>query len=320
MSIFRIIKNRVFLPFKSLVYDIEHRDYRLGWNRFVVRVTAGTAFSQQANTKIHKIIYKKLESDFGSLLEKYQDFHEPCQYDSSSPVWVFWMQGYASAPFIVKKCLDSIKKSTNHPVNVITSENLWTYYDFPIFIKDKYRKGIITHAQFSDILRMTLLAEYGGLWVDATIFIPNHIPEMVFQREFFSCKRKPITSGYISEYRWTSFLNGCQKHCVIQKAVKELFFAYWEKYDYLIDYLLVDYFILIVYNSIPKAKQLIDNLPYNNEQIEELQNRMNMEYDMDQFHELICHTNTYFFKLSWRMAFIKSFQGKLTYYGKFISE
>ena len=268
--------------------------------------------------KVQAEIYQKLYGDFQNVFAKYRNYSYDCCYDSCSPVWVFWMQGYDNAPVIVKKCIDSIKAATDHPVHILTSDNLSEYYDFPVYIKEKYANGIITHAQFSDILRMTLLSEYGGLWIDATIFIPCGIPEKIFQREFFTCKRDIKGSGYVSEYRWTSFLNGCQNGCVIQKIAKDLFFAYWEKYDYLIDYLLVDYVFLLIYQNIPKAKQLIDELPYNNPQIEELQNRMNDICDQVNYQELINQPDTDFFKLSWRMNFEKKIDGKQTYFGYFI--
>ena len=314
MSIKSIVHNRIAEPFKTLRNDIKNHRISIGFSRFISSVAHGTTVGAKSLEKLQNKIYKKLYVDFKDILDKYQEYQADCSYDKSIPVWVFWMQGYDNAPEIVKKCIDSIKLSTNHPVYILTSDNISDYYSFPDYIKHKYQDGIITHAQFSDILRMTLLAEFGGLWVDATIFIPNRIPEKVFQRIFFTCKRDIKDSGYVSNYRWTSFLNGCQLGCVIQKAAKELFFAYWEKYDNLIDYLLVDYFFLLIYDSIPQARELIDNLPYNNLQIEELQNHMNLIYDEAAYRDLIYHSGTDFFKLSWRMNFKVESNGKQTYY------
>ena len=295
--------------------DFKNHNIDIGISRFVSSVARGTSVGTRAENQIQKKIYDKLFNKFKDILIRYQEYSSTCEYDQNAPIWVFWMQGYESAPAIVKKCFDSIKSSTTHPVHLITSENISQYYFFPDYIKEKYASGIITHAQFSDILRMTLLAEYGGLWIDATIFIPIQISESVFQFEFFTCKRDIKDSGYVSECRWTSFLNGCQKGCVIQKAAKDLFFEYWKMNNYLIDYLLVDYILLLIYRNIPKAKELIDNLPYNNPQIEELQNRMNEIYDELGYQELINHSGTDFFKLSWRMNFEKQKDEKLTYYG-----
>lgn len=319
MSTKTVFQNRIAIPLKILGQDIQHQNASLGFSRFLSAAAHGTSIGVKSGKKVHTKIYNKLYEEYKNILIRYKDYYIECQYDNNSPIWVFWMQGYDNAPVIVKKCIDSIKLSTNHPVQIITSDSISEYYDFPDYIMEKYENGIITHAQFSDILRMTLLSEYGGLWVDATIFIPNRIPETVFRLEFFSCKRDIKETGYVSGYRWTSFLNGCQKGCVIQKAAKDLFFEYWRKNNYLIDYLLVDYFLLLIYQNIPKAKALIDNLPYNNPQIEELQNRMNQIYNESDYRDLINHSDTDFFKLSWRMAFNEMVNDKQTYYGYFIN-
>jgi hypothetical protein len=84
--------------------------------------------------------------------------------------------------------------------------------------------------------------------------------------------------------------------------MKELFFEYWKEKGYLIDYVLVDYFMLIVYENIPTAKKMIDGLEYNNSLIEELQNKFNEPYDETIYNQLL-DSDTYLFKLSWRMDF-----------------
>ena len=318
MSIQSVFHNRIIAPVKAWRADARRYDGGLGYDRFVSSAFRGSGIGRKAEKRVRDKIYQKLYDDFRGLLLTYQNDSAVCRYDSSSPVWILWMQGYERAPVIVRKCIDSIRGATDHPVHLVTAKNLSDFYVFPLYIKEKLEKGIITNAQFSDILRMTLLSEYGGLWIDATIFIPNSIPEDVFENEFFTCKRDIVGSGYVSGYRWTSFLNGCQKGCIIQRAAKDLFFAYWKKYDYLIDYLLVDYVLLLIYENIPKAKSLIDGLPCNNPQIEELQNRMSEVYDEEKYLKLINDSDTSFFKLSWRMEFVKEKDGWQTYFGKFL--
>lgn len=299
--------------------DIKNGQFKIGITRFLVSVFSGTKISYFLSRKIHNMIMKILEKDFLYVLDKYRDYSVKCEYDANSPVWVCWMQGYDNAPIIVKKCIDSIKNSTNHPVNIITKDKIDTFIHLPDYIMEKYNKQIITNAQFSDILRMCLLSQYGGLWIDATIFIPGKLPEKIFQYQFYTCKRKPQKSGYVSNYMWTSFLNGCQKNCIVQKVVNDLFLAYWEKYDYLIDYLLVDYFMMLVYRNLPKAKDLIDNVPYNNPCMEELQNRMSMAFNKNDYVQLLYNSDTYLFKLSWRMNFEKETDdGNTTYFAQFL--
>ena len=94
--------------------------------------------------------------------------------ENNGNIWIFWWQGYDTAPLLVKKCIDSIiKNAGNHPVILITKENWKNYADIPDYIIEKVEKGIITLTHFSDILRMSLVSEHGGLWLDATIFVSS---------------------------------------------------------------------------------------------------------------------------------------------------
>lgn len=307
--------NRVVNPTKTFFFDLFHGHGLIGFNRFFASFFFGLRIGKRFKKNTQNLIYQYLVNSSSEIIEKFSQYTSNCEYDSRAHVWVLWMQGYDNAPVIVKKCIDSIRSSTSHPVIFLSKENLSEYYVFPEYIKEKYEKGIITNAQLSDIIRMAVLSKYGGLWVDSTIFIPKQIPEEVFYHEFFTCKREKILDGYLSDYRWTGFLNGCQKDCVFQKAVQELIFDYWAKNDYLIDYLLLDYYILIVYNEIKKAAVLLDSLPYNNIFIEELQNRMSEVFDQTDYLKLINDSDTSFFKLSWRMNFNKEKNGQKTYYG-----
>lgn len=320
MRVGSILKNRVTSPLKGLFNDISHKYVRLGFARFFASLFNGTKFSNYFYRKKHDIILNELKKELGDVLDRFKSHTGDVSYNENAPIWISWLQGYDSAPPLVKKCIDNIKKSTTHPVNLITLENMSDYVQLPDYIVKKFKEGKIINAQFADILRMTLLSEYGGLWIDATIFIPNGIPESVFQGEFYTCKRKPVQSGYVSDYKWTTFLIGCQKGCVIADTVKELFFEYLKRRDYLVDYFLFDYFLYLTYENIPHAKELIDNLPYNNSKIEELQGMMNMPFNEEEYKKLIEAEDTIFYKLSWRMPFDKcTSSGEQTFFDFFLN-
>ena len=66
------------------------------------------------------------------------------------------------------------------------------YYQLPEYIIDKHKKGYISNTELADILRVSLLSDFGGIWIDATIFIPNHLPDDVLKYViFFSVKESP---------------------------------------------------------------------------------------------------------------------------------
>lgn len=77
--------------------------------------------------------------------------------------------------------------------------------------------------------------------------------------------------------------------------------------------------MMLVYRNLPKAKQLIDNVPYNNPCMEELQNRMSIAFNKNDYEQLLYNSDTYLFKLSWRMNFEKETDdGNTTYFAQFL--
>ncbi len=320
MRIVSLFKNRVILPFNILFQSLSYKEAILGFIGFFAVAFKGVPVFDNLYKKKNKIILERLKKEFDYVIDEFKEYSFDTEYDENAPVWVSWMQGYDKAPDIVKKCIDSIKASTKHPVYIVTSENLNEYADIPDYISEKYASGIITNAQFSDILRMSLLSKHGGIWIDATVFAPKKLPESIFEGEFYTCKRKQRECAYVSQYRWTSFINGGQKGCVVQQAMNRLFSEYWRKKDYLIDYLLVDYFMCLVYENIPKAKKLIDELDYNNSKVDDLQEIMNLKFDKNTYDDIISAQDTYFYKLSWRMDFAeKTSDGEQTFFGYFMN-
>jgi hypothetical protein len=79
-------------------------------------------------------------------------------------IYILWFQGFNNAPKVVKKCLKSWKYY-NADWNIIEldNNNLYKYVDI-----SKYRHINLT--ALSDIIRVFLLNNFGGLWVDATTF------------------------------------------------------------------------------------------------------------------------------------------------------
>lgn len=45
-------------------------------------------------------------------------------------------------------------------------------------------KGIITNTHFSDLLRIELLINHGGLWLDATTYLTGTLPNYISENDF----------------------------------------------------------------------------------------------------------------------------------------
>ena len=76
------------------------------------------------------------------------------------------------------------KHITDHEIIFIDMNNLSKYVKIPDYMLEKYKKGIISHAHFADIVRIFLLREYGGLWMDTSTFLTGKIPEWIWKSNF----------------------------------------------------------------------------------------------------------------------------------------
>ena len=61
-------------------------------------------------------------------------------------------------PRLSKKCTETVNKFHSDRVIFLDNNNIFDYVEFPDYVIDKYRKGIISHANFSDMLRLALIA------------------------------------------------------------------------------------------------------------------------------------------------------------------
>ena len=85
-------------------------------------------------------------------------------------LFLYWAQKFINAPTVVKKCLLSWKlKNPTWKIIELNDDNLSEYITIEEEIPDIQNKNI-TKTSYSDIIRIFLLAKYGGCWCDATTF------------------------------------------------------------------------------------------------------------------------------------------------------
>lgn len=105
-------------------------------------------------------------------------------------IWQYWAQGFDNVPSVVQRCLDSVDRwGDDYVVIRLDDSSIMDYIVLPECINKK--RPCMSRAYFSDLLRLCILAVYGGLWLDATVFLSGPIPEYVFEDEFFLYQRDP---------------------------------------------------------------------------------------------------------------------------------
>lgn len=319
------IKRKLKEIFREFNIDRKYFSYKLAFIKLINNITYRGVFFRKINKwslqKRHNEILKYILKKYTYIIEKYQQKDETAENSRKQNIWICWLQGEELAPQLVKNCIDSIRRhANNHEVILITIENYKDYIKMPNYILDKYQKGIISNAHFSDIIRMTLLRDYGGLWIDATVFCTKDIPNDVFDKVFFSCKSPKVETNYISGLQWTSFIIGGKKNSLFYRYILDFYLEYWKNEDMIIDYLLIDYIIYLGYHKINNIKIAMDKNQINNLKRDELAAIFNQEFDLEKYKKII-ESDTYLYKLSWREKFReKTDDGKDTFYNIFLNK
>ena len=275
-------------------------------------------------TRAHKqkdeFILDYLQNLIAPVIERYKDdTYQGEEPKSAAPIWVCWWSGEKSAPELVKQCIKSIRKNAGcHPVNLVTETNVGEYLNVNQCIYEKFKAGHIGAAHFSDYLRVSLLEQYGGIWLDATMFCSQAIPEEFFNLPFFTCKSEVKKGYYISDFQWVTFCLAGWKHNVFYRFMKDAFEYYWCTKDTAIDYLFFDAIIYIAKKTIPSIRILMENVPLNNLHRDDLQAAMNAALPAEEFWNIV-KEDTVFYKLSWRESYSKKAQnGVPTVYDYFL--
>lgn len=98
--------------------------------------------------------------------------------------------------------------------------NYHEYVTLPDYVVEKQKKGNISLTHFSDVLRFTLVYEYGGIWFDATIYQNGALYACIKDYEFFTLR------DYDDKPYWTSFFVVGTKENVVSKFMMEIYHIY----------------------------------------------------------------------------------------------
>lgn len=146
---------------------------------------------------------KKYAEEF--ISEKINCFiAKPKQKIGPKTIWQFWDTGINErTPKLVRMCFDSVQRNCgDYNVIVLDKNNIKDYIDLPDFIYDKIGCGF-KMAHFSDLLRLYLLNSYGGIWIDATIYLTAPIDSKILGADFFAFQRSSTPPN--DEEIWKKF-------------------------------------------------------------------------------------------------------------------
>ena len=168
-------------------------------------------------------------------------------------IWTFW-HDINTLPSIVKYCIQGWKRhNPDYQIIILTENNFNNYINIPDRIKNNL--NFKDHIQkFSDLIRCYVLAEYGGIWSDASIImneplenwlLPMHNEFSGFYLEAFTTDdRYPVVE---------SWFFACTKESQFMKMWRD-------EFSKIADYENVDKYIESRLEMIDRQK--IDNLSY----------------------------------------------------------
>lgn len=198
------------------------------------------------------------------LKKHYSKFMESCCYDEkdsgkeSDNLWVCWLQGIDNAPDIVKKCYHSIKRwMPDRQIHVLDQNNLFEYVNLPNYVVNKWRSGLISNTLFSDFIRLSVLTQFGGIWVDATVFMTGELPNYIKDSNFFMYQSNNYDIAKVGE----SWFIKANSHNRILQVTLDLMNEYWRKENKIRDYFLMFIFMKMASDKYPEDMENMPKIP-----------------------------------------------------------
>ena len=235
--------------------------------------------------------------------------------ETSETIWQFWDNPAGqTTPEIVKSCLKSTDKfKGNFEHNILNNLTLENYTDLPGFVMDKFKNGQMDYAHFSDLLRLNLLKNHGGIWLDATAYMTDFVPKYILDENFFV-----FLAGELTLFPY-SFMQNCfiraKKGSFLCDAWYRMCIEFWKNETKTIDYFQHQLmFKTLIFNS-QYAKDLFDKIPQKfDDETHQLARKLLQKFDAEEWERIkkasffqkttykvanrIDYSNTYFSKLS----------------------
>lgn len=268
-----------------------------------------------------KSVYGKIDGKIVPILRKKycsiipnETFSSTVTNDEKGIVWFCWLQGIDEAPALVKRCLTSIQTYLpENRIEVLDRYNYHAFVELPTYIEEKYRKGYIPDALFSDILRLELLIKHGGTWIDSSVLMTNPVSlekkewiEGIMNADLFMFQYVNKAKQFIGISNW--FITAKKGHWALV-ALRDMLYAYWKDYNCVLDYYIFHRFFNMI---VEKHPTLLEEMPKRwSVPSLYLRDRIALDYNESWWNELTSHVC--FHKLNYRKA-ESALKNKRSYY------
>ncbi len=190
-----------------------------------------------------------------------EPYHTDHDTRDEERAFTLWLQGEDQAPPIVRSCIRSMRRHISLPLEALDEKNLMRRISLPDHIIEKWKKGVISRTHFSDICRIELLYEHGGIWADATDFFTAPVPDDILARDFFLFMAGDnIKLGGTHAFVQSCFIRAKKGNPLIAMW-RQLVFEYWKEEDTLIDYFTLHFLFRLLVENNEEAGRLFSAMP-----------------------------------------------------------
>jgi hypothetical protein len=218
-------------------------------------------------------------------------------------IWILWFQGMEHAPALVRRCVNSIyqHKPDDFSIVLLDDKNIEEYIVLPDFMKKKFYEGKISKTHMSDLIRIELLALYGGCWIDATVFCSDAIPKYMLDGDLFMFKASMIGESVLKNSSWWIY---AKKGNALIGRIRSYLYNYWLREDELLNYYLLHIIMSRVIDEDSSCAALYRSMPYVcNANPHVLYANMEMLYEKEKWN--IIKENSKVHKLSYKRFFLQ---------------
>ncbi len=217
--------------------------------------------------------------------------------EKSDYVFQCWWQGEENAPDVVKKSIASVRKfASGKKYVLITKDNWKDWVDIPDYILKKFEDGLMLPAHFVDVLRLCLLSEYGGYWIDATCLMTRKFPKWLDESDFFMFH----SNGTFSY----TLINNCfiysNAHHYLIEAWKFLMLEFWRYENRVYNYFDSHFIFVAMIENDERAKAEFIKMPKMFQtETHTLLSLWYDEFDEKKFKEILA--NSFIHKLTYKV-------------------
>ena len=250
--------------------------------RIVLRIKNRNVYDDYLKCKEYEKLYNKYKNIINLGVD------ETLKKAKSNIIWVCWLQGIENAPELVRACINSLKSSMKEKeIIILTNDNINKYIELPNYIINKWKRGIIPNAQYSDIIRTALLCKYGGCWIDATVLCTaNKFPNYIEENDLFVYKQIDLY-GFdkdlipILASNWFIY---SETNNPILLLTLELLYNYWKDNNRLRHYLIYHLFFAMACRRYP---EIWNKIPvFNNHSPHTMQFELLNNYSKERWNQL----------------------------------